>query len=107
MAKEVIKILKNDNYKQNLALRARKSMKKFNNNLLLIKWIKLILSIYNNNETDVDYYQILRKENIQLKKNDSINILYKQVKLLRMRDIRFQNITLYNYENYTFLQSIY
>ena len=82
-------------------------MKKYNNNLLIIKWIKLILSIYNNNERDIDYYQILKKENIQLEKNDSINILYKQVNLLRMRDIRFQNLTLYNFENYTFLQSLY
>ena len=48
LAKEVIKILKNETYKQNFSLRARTSMKKFNNNLMLIKWIKLILSIYNN-----------------------------------------------------------
>jgi hypothetical protein len=107
LAKEVIKILKNDNYKKNLAYTARKSMQKYNNNLLLKKWIKLILSIYNNKEIDIDYYQILRKENMKLKKNDSINILYKQVNLLRMRDFRFKNLTLYNFENYTFLQSIY
>ena len=102
LAKEVIKILKNDNYKKNLAYTARKSMQKFNNNLLLKKWTKLILSIYNNKEIDIDYYQILRKENMQLNKNDSINILYKQVNLLKMRDFRFKNLTLYNFENYTF-----
>ena len=45
LAQESINILKNNEYKKNLGKESRKSMKKFKNELLLNKWIKLILSI--------------------------------------------------------------
>ena len=103
LAKEVITMLKNKNYKQRLGLNAKKSMKKFNNNALLIKWIKLILSVYNNNDHN-DYYKKLREEHLKMLKYDSLNIILKQVNLLKMRDFRFRDI--YNYENFTFLKMI-
>ena len=46
-AKAAINILKNYTLKYKLGQKAKKSMKHFNNDLLLIKWVKLILSIYN------------------------------------------------------------
>ena len=58
IAKEAIKILKNDKYRKELGKEARDSMKKFNNELILQKWNKIILSIYNGDY----YYQKLRKQ---------------------------------------------
>ena len=46
ISKEAIKILQNDNYKLELGKDSKNSMKKFNNQLLLEKWIKLILCIF-------------------------------------------------------------
>ena len=46
LAKEAIKILKNKRYRQKLGKQARKSIKYYDNQYLLLKWIKLILSIY-------------------------------------------------------------
>ena len=43
IAKEAIKILKNDKYRKKLGKEARNSMKQFNNNLLIQRWIKLII----------------------------------------------------------------
>ena len=81
IAKEAIKILKDDNYRKKLGREARKSMKKFKNELLLKKWIKLILSIYNGDS----YYLNLRKEDEKISENESLIILKKQVELLKMR----------------------
>ena len=39
--------MKNKKYRFNIGKEARLSMKRFNNNLLAKKWIKLILSVYN------------------------------------------------------------
>jgi glycosyltransferase involved in cell wall biosynthesis len=47
-AKTAIYVLKNNTLKHKLGQKAKKSMKHFNNDLLLIKWVKLILSIYCN-----------------------------------------------------------
>ena len=66
IAKEAIKILKDDNYRKKLGREARKSMKKFKNELLLKKWIKLILSIYNGDS----YYLNLRKEDEKISENE-------------------------------------
>jgi glycosyltransferase involved in cell wall biosynthesis len=46
---EAIKILKKNKYKKELGREARKSMKPFNNQLLSLRWIKIILSIFNGN----------------------------------------------------------
>jgi glycosyltransferase involved in cell wall biosynthesis len=46
IAKVAIKILKNKRYKIKLGREARRSMKRFNNYLILKRWVKIILSIY-------------------------------------------------------------
>jgi glycosyltransferase involved in cell wall biosynthesis len=80
IAKESIKIIKNETYRKNLGRKARFSMIKFNNQLLFYKWVKLILSIYNGD----DIYNKLKAQEklinkIQLKKLllNQINNLYK------------------------------
>ena len=58
IAKEAIKILLDDKYRKILGKSARKSIKILDNELLLEKWNKLILSVYFGD----NYYQKLRKE---------------------------------------------
>jgi hypothetical protein len=76
-------------------------MKKFNNNKLVIKWIKLILSV-NKGEY---YYNTLRKQDKQMKKKDAIKIIENQIKLLQMRKIKLKNLTEKQFENFTFMMT--
>lgn len=74
-------------------------MKKYNNQLLFNKWIKLIISIYKGE----NYYQKF-KNKINNIENDAFTIINNQVKLLKKRLLNFNNITfndfldLINYE---------
>ena len=102
LAKEAIKVLKNDKYRIKLGREARKSIKSFNNKILLLKWIKLILSVYKGDY----YYDILRNEEKKLPKSVALNILKNQIKLLKMRLPKFKNITIKEFENFTFLQNL-
>jgi len=90
IAKEAILILKDENYRRKLGFEARESMKKFNNEILSKKWIKLILSIYNGDK----YYREFQKQEKKITEVDAINILNNQVKLLQMRKEQFKNITI-------------
>ena len=102
IAKIAIKILLNKRLRKKLGKEARKNIKKFRNNLLLNKWIKLILSIY---EGD-DYYKKLQKEDIKINKNDALKIISNQVYLLKKREKKFRNITIKDIENFTYIESI-
>ena len=102
IAKEAIKILKNEKYKKQLGKEARKSMKKFKNELLLKKWIKLILSIYNG----LNYYEKIRNEDRKISVKYAINILEKQVELLKIRLPNFKNITMEDIENFTYMENL-
>ena len=102
IAKEAIKILKDENYRKRLGREARKSMLKFKNELLLKKWVSLILSIYNGK----NYYDNLREQDEKIVEKDAINILKKQVEILKMRLPNFKNITIKNIENFTFMQKL-
>lgn len=90
-AKVVIKILKNEIYRYKLGKKARNSMKQFNNDMLLIKWIKLIFSIYNGD----NFFNELRKQDKILSQKKVFNIINRQVKLLKKRIPIFNNITIY------------
>ena len=103
LAKEAIKILNNKKYRKKLGKEARKSIKKYNNELILVKWIKLILSVY----IGESYYEILKNKDKVIQKKEYLNILKNQIKLLKMRLPNiFGNITAQNFENLTYLQSI-
>lgn len=99
-AKEAIKILQYQEYRYNLGKKARISMKQFNNNLLSIKWIKLILSIYNG---DI-YYEKFRKLDKELTPLDFLDIIENQIELLKKRLPVFQNITIRDFENFSFME---
>ena len=78
-------------------------MKKLKNIILVKKWIKLILSIY----FGEIYYVKLRLEREKKFFNNNIyNILKTQIKLLKMRNIFFNNITINNIDNFSFLESL-
>lgn len=105
LAKEALKIMKNNNLKQNLGKNARKSMKKFNNQILKLKWIELILSIHKG----YLYYQHFKEKLNQktLTKKDVYNIIHNQVNLLKMRDhLIFNNISIENYENFNYMETL-
>ena len=103
ISNEAIKILKNKKYRKKLGKEARKSMRKYNNNLLNKKWIKLILSIYNGNK----YYEIIKKKDHTLSNNIALKQIQNQINLLKKRIKYFNNkITIKNIENFTFLQDL-
>lgn len=102
LSKQAIKILTHKKDRKKLGINARKSMKQYNNKLLISKWIKLIFSIY----YDDDYYKNLILENTRKFENESIIMLKNQIKLLKIRENKFNNITMYNFINFTYMQSI-
>ena len=59
IAKAAIKILLNNKYREILGKKSRKSMIKYNNELLKMKWIKLILSLYS---VDLYYNEFQKKK---------------------------------------------
>ena len=67
IAKEAIKILKNDNYRRKLGKEARESMEKIKNKYIVKKWINLFLSIFKGEK----YYD---KKSEKISK-DEINII--------------------------------
>ena len=102
IAEEAIKLLKNDEYRKKLGKEARESMKKFNNNLLFKKWIKLILSVYNGEK----YYQKLREQDDTISKKDALNILNNQLNLLKRRLPNFNYLSTENFENLSIIENI-
>ena len=101
-AKTAIDVLKNNTFRYQLGEEARNNMKHFNNDLLLIKWIKLILSIYNGDY----FYNSLRKKDKALSPEKIINIINKQIYLLKKRIPIFCNITINDFENFSFMEKI-
>jgi len=95
LAKEAIKILKNKRYRKKLGKEARKSMKKFNNDMLLLKWVQLILSVYKGDR----YFELLRKNSKKISDDEAINIINSQVKFLQMRLPNLRNITFNKFIN--------
>ena len=102
IAEEAIKLLKNDEYRKKLGKEARESMKKFNNNLLFKKWIKLILSVYNGEK----YYQKLREQDDKISKNDALNMLNNQLNLLKRRLPNFNYLSIEHFENLSIIENI-
>ena len=102
LAKKSIYILKNKTYKKKLSLEARNSMNQFNNEILLLKWVKLILFIYNDDKNYVNF----REEDKKINEKQALKIIENQLKLLRKRDFYFLNISSNIYKNYTWMKKI-
>ena len=100
LANIAIKLLVNQYNRFKLGENARNSMNKFNNSLLLIKWIKVILSIY----IDDILFEILRKQDKKLSLEESLKIIGLQIKLLQKRIPIFKNITINNLESFDYME---
>ena len=72
-------------------------MKKLNNEFLFYNWVKLILSVYNG---DI-YYEKFKNKHKKMNEKEALNILKNQIKLMKMRDSRYYNITINELINFT------
>jgi glycosyltransferase involved in cell wall biosynthesis len=102
IAKESIKILKEYKYRKKLGIEARNSMKKIKNNLIVKKWNKIILSIYNGEK----YYQKLREKEKKIPKKKAIKLIKNQLKLLKKRVKIFNKTTLEDLLNFTYMENL-
>ena len=103
IGKFAINILNNDEYRKKFGKSARRSMKKFNNEILFKKWVKLILAINKGKEC----YQTFKNNYKTLKPKESIYILNNQIKLLKKRLPKFQNININDILNFSFIKNLY
>ena len=88
IAQEVIKILTNDKYRKMLGNLAKKSIHLIDNELLLSKWIKLILSVY----FGENFYKKLREGDKKISENEAMKLINNQLNLLKMRKSIFNNL---------------
>ena len=102
LAIKSVKLLLNYEYRKILGTEGRKNMKRFNNDLLLIKWFKLILSIYKGEI----YFEIMKRNEKEMEKNNSLYILNNQINLLKIRIPKFKNISISDFENFSFMENI-
>ena len=102
LGKFATKVLKNEKYKKKLAKEARRSMRQYKNEKLFKKWVKMIFSI-NQGE---DCYQTLKNRNKSIMGKESLYILNNQVNLLKKRISLFENITINNILNFSFINLI-
>jgi glycosyltransferase involved in cell wall biosynthesis len=97
IAKQSIKILKNETYRKQLGKEARESMKNHKNDLIAKKWIKLLLSVYKGDDKS---FMNLNAHNI-MTREESKQILNNQLLLLKRRYHRFKRLTLEKLESYS------
>ena len=102
IAKEAIEILKNKQYRKKLGISARNSMKKINNELIMKKWNKIILTIYNGD----NYYQKLRQKEKKIPKNQAIKLIKNQLNLLKKRETIFNKTTFEDLLNFTYMENL-
>lgn len=93
IAKEAIKLLKDDKYRKNLGREARKSMKKIRNNIIAKKWSKLFISIYKG--YGENYLKLASEKNKnKISQKDAEKILNYQFTLWKKRMSILKNINL-------------
>ena len=102
LSREAIKLLKNYNLRKELGKEARNSIKKYNNDLLTSRWNELILSVFNG----YNYYQNFKKKDEKMSYIDLEKIVNNQINLLKKRELRFNNITIKKYENFSYLVNL-
>ena len=96
IAKEAIKILKNETYKKKLGVEARKSLDKHNNNVIAKRWVKLLLAVYKG-----DNKSFRELEEDKMTEEEAERILNNQLKLIHMRVPRLKDITLEQLKSYS------
>ena len=102
IAKIAIKIIKNKRFRKKLGKEARKNMKNFRNEILLNRWVQLILSIYKGDNP----YTKLNNQHKKISENEALKIIGTQLKLLKIRNRKYKKITINNVLNFTFMKNI-
>ena len=102
MAKEAIKILKDDDYRKKLGKEARESMKKHRNEIIFKKWIKLLLSVYNGID-EASFSELFNEYNNKLTEKEADIILNNQLILLKKRIPCLSGITLEKLKSYSLI----
>ena len=99
IAKEAIKLMKDDSLRKKLGNEARKSMKKRKNENIAKKWVKLFLSIYKGNDL---IFKKISDDHDKITEKEANTILNNQLILLRKRKPIFKNLTLEQLKNFSF-----
>ena len=91
--------MKDDEYRKKLGNEARESMKNLSNEIIVKKWLKLFLSIYNG--LDPSSYSNLFEESYKRITEEEANIiLNNQLNLLKKRIPDLKDLTLEKLKNY-------
>ena len=98
IAKEAIKILKDDKYRKKLGKEARESMKKRTPKLIFQKWKKILLSVY---KGDDKAFKEIDNEN-KMTEEEANQILNNQLLLLKKRMPRFSAFSLEKLKSFSF-----
>ncbi len=93
LAREAIKILKDDNYRKKLGKEARESMKIHKNEIIIKKWVKLLLSVYNGID-ELSYTKLFDDYNKIMTEDEANIILNNQLNLIKKRIPDLSEITL-------------
>jgi glycosyltransferase involved in cell wall biosynthesis len=102
IAKIATKILLNQRLRKKLGQEARENIKKYRNDLLLNKYVELIISIYKGNH----YYEELRRKDKKINKKEYLRIMKNQIISLRVKDKNFENITIKDIEKRYYLEKL-
>ena len=101
IAKECIKILKDENYRKKLGKEAFESMRKYDNHEIGDKWMRLILSAY----LDNTYYHRIQDEDKDLINiKEDMEILKNQINLLKNRIKGLENVNITNIMDFDFMK---
>lgn len=102
LAKSSLALLISYHLRKNIGIKARNIMQKYNNNILLIKWTKLLLLILNS-END---YDKMRQYEGKISELKALKIINSQIILLIKRDANFRNIKINDIKNFTIMKNI-
>lgn len=97
IAKEAIKILKDEDYRAKISKEAKESMNDFKNDLISKRWVELLLAIYEGKE---DYNKLRMNQN-RMTGNEINKIFENQEKLMNLR-INEKRINLYDLLSFNF-----
>ena len=104
IGEEAIKILKDDEYRKKLGKEARESMKKHRNKLIIKKWKKLLVSVYNGID-ELSFSKLFTK--YHLNEKEAKIILNNQLNLIKKRIPDLKNLTLEKLEAFQLNKSDY
>ena len=102
IANAAIKIIKNEKYRKKLGKEARKSLKKFENEIILKRWIKIIKAVYKGKGE----IQKLINEEEKLDKKDAFRIIEKEILKLKIRKPKYKYFEAKNLFNFSYMCTI-